>query len=109
MLGLNMLGYEWKGLEGLGISFMAGYSIYFFQVFFLCRYKYKFNFERKFFRILAIQLIIGAACFLTSRLMISFSFYFFGSVLIIISGLYSFKELNKRLKLIPVKFLNKNQ
>lgn len=101
-LGLNILGYQLKGLDGLGISFIIGFIIYFIQVFILARVKYGFTFNREFYKIFIIQLLFGILCFINIKLISSPYFYFIGSLLIIASSFYSFKELNKRMDLISL-------
>lgn len=102
MLGFNVLGYQMGGLEGLGISFFAGYLFYLMQVFFLARHKYTFAFERAFYRIFVIQFSLGIMCFMSSRLLSTSFLYVGGSLLIALSSYYSFQQLNKRLNLIPL-------
>jgi O-antigen/teichoic acid export membrane protein len=102
MLGFNILGYQWNGLEGLGISFLLGYLIYVVQVCILAKRKYTFSFEKAFYKIFGIQFLLGILCFASSRLLNSPYVYFLGSFLILFSCYYSFRELNKRLKLIPL-------
>ena len=102
MLGFNVIGYQIGGLEGLGISFFVGYLVYLFQVFLLANWKYSFSFGRSFSRIFFIQFLLGILCFLSSRLLASPYIYFVGSMLILLSGYFSFRELNKRLQLIPL-------
>jgi O-antigen/teichoic acid export membrane protein len=101
-LGLNILGYQLKGLEGLGISFFVGYLLYLGQVFLIVRGKYGFAFQKTFYTIFIIQFLIGILCFAGNRLISPPYIYLFGSVLVLISTLYSFRELNKRLNLIPL-------
>jgi O-antigen/teichoic acid export membrane protein len=101
MLALNLLGYQLKGLEGLGISFFVGYLIYLVQVFIIARRKYKFVFDKVFYKIFIFQFLIGVLCFIISRLLANTLYlYIFGSIIILISSYYSLIELDKRLRLI---------
>jgi O-antigen/teichoic acid export membrane protein len=112
MLVFNIMGYLWGGLEGLGISFLAGYVIYLVQVFNLAKIKYDFNFERSFQKIFLIQFIVGLLCFFSSKFLDIKYLYFAGSALIIFSSIYSFTELNKRIglrALITDQFKRKNR
>ena len=102
ILGLNVIGYQWKGLEGLGISFFIGYIIYLAQVFIISKRKYSFAFEKAFYQIFSIQILLGALCFVGSRLLNPPYLYFSGSLLILFSFWYSFRELNKRLGLMAL-------
>lgn len=102
MLGFSLAGYLLWGLEGLGISFFASYLLYLAQVFILARIKYEFNFEKGFLKIFGIQFLLGVLCFVLSRLIDPPQLYFWGSFIILISGYYSFRELNQRLQLVTL-------
>jgi O-antigen/teichoic acid export membrane protein len=97
MLGFNLLGYHLYGLNGLGISFLIAYVLYFFQVFLLAKYKYEFNFNTQFYKIFGIQLTIGIICFTITMFIATPFAYFLGLPFILISIWYSFKELDKRI------------
>jgi O-antigen/teichoic acid export membrane protein len=99
MLIFNILGYMLGGLEGLGISFFAGYLIYLIQVFTLASYNFGFSFEKAFYKIFGIQFLLGAFCFTAGKLLEVKYLYFVGSLFIILSCFYSFKELDKRIGL----------
>lgn len=99
MLAFNILGYMWKGLEGLGISFFAGYLIYLIQVFILAWKKYSFSFEKAFVKIFFVQFIFGVLCFLSGKFLDTKYMYFLGFLLIVFSSLFSFRELNQKIGL----------
>jgi len=99
ILGFNITGYKLAGLEGMGISFMSAYFVYFIQVFLLAKFKYSFSFDKDFFRVAGIQLGLGITCFAVVRTLQAPWTYIMGSVLVILSGLYSISELNKRIGL----------
>ncbi|MGB9748164.1 MAG: O-antigen translocase [Bacteroidales bacterium] len=96
----NIAGYKLAGLEGLGISFMAAYIVYFIQVFLVASVKYSFYFNKVFYRVAIIQFILSLLCFLFTRILSSSYTFIIGSLLIILSGLHSFKELDKRIDLV---------
>lgn len=102
MLGINILGYMWKGLEGLGISFFAGYLLYAIQVSLLAGKKYGFSYDREFYKIFGVQFFLAILCFIISRIMGSPWQFIAGSVLILLSCYYSFRELNKRLNFVSL-------
>lgn len=102
MLGFNIIGYLWGGLEGLGISFLAGYFLYLIQVFTIANRKYGFIFQKTFLKIFGIQFLIGVLCFLSSRFLNPPYIYFLGSLLLLYSSYYSFRELDKRLGLVTL-------
>lgn len=99
ILCFNILGYKIAGLEGLGISFLAGYFVYLIQVFVVSRIKYSFSFNREFYKVAGVQLLLGLLCFAIMRTMNAPWTYILGSVLIIISVLFSLSELDKRMNL----------
>lgn len=97
IIGFNIAGYRLAGLEGLGISFLAAYFIYFIQVLLVTKLKYLFSFKKVFYRVAGIQLLIGLFCFGIMRVLSTPWTFILGAILIIISTLYSFIELEKRI------------
>lgn len=97
VLGLNILGYHYMGLTGLGISFMIGYLLYLIQIFVFSKIKYQFSFDAAFIRIFTFQLLLAISCFVVVKYVGKPYSYITGIVLIIISGFYSYKELDKRI------------
>lgn len=110
LLGLNLLGYYYGGLTGLGISFLASYFIYFLQVFIIAKMKFEFGFERAFLKIFLIQFSLAVGSFLTVKFLMHPYPYVIGVVLILISSWYSFKEFDKRLDIRAIlqKIINKS-
>jgi O-antigen/teichoic acid export membrane protein len=109
ILGFNIAGYMLAGLEGLGVSFMAAYIVYFIQVFLVTKLKYSFFFDKVFYEIAGIQLFIGLLCFGIIRTLSSPWTYILGSILIIISVLCSLRELEKRIglkEIVQARFNN---
>jgi O-antigen/teichoic acid export membrane protein len=102
VLVFNVLGYKIAGLEGLGISFMAAYLVYLIQVFFLARIKYSISFNRIFYKVAGFQFLLALLCFAIMRLLSSPWTYILGSALVVISMLFSFRELDKRMKIKEV-------
>lgn len=111
LLILNILGYKFFGLEGLGISFLVGYFLVLIQVYFIAKYKYQFYFEVEFYKIFGIQMVLALICFWVSRFIESPWMYVIGSFLIMISCFYSYVELDKRLDIKSVirNLKNKNK
>jgi O-antigen/teichoic acid export membrane protein len=104
LLAFNIVGYQFAGLEGLGISFLIGYLVYMVQVFFVAKLKYSFGFDKVFLKVILIQLALGIACFIVIRTLISPWNYIVGSIFISISTLYSLRELERRIGLKEVFF-----
>ena len=99
ILGFNILGYKVAGLEGLGISYLVSYFIYFIQIFIVTRLKYSFSFGRVFYHIAGIQFLLGVLCFLVMRTLASPWMYVIGSLIIAVSVFYSLRELDRRMEL----------
>lgn len=97
ILLLNMAGYHFFGLNGLGISFMIGYFLYLIQVYIITRKKYGFSFNRLFFNLFFIQFLLGVGCFFVIFFAPTPWTYLGGTLLIGISTYHSFVGLNKRL------------
>lgn len=99
LLALNIAGYKYAGLTGLGISFLVGYFLYTIQVYILIHNKYKFNFLLEFLKIFVLQFIFGTTCFLAIKLVEHPWSIIIGSIMIIFSSTLSIKELDRRLNL----------
>ena len=99
LLVLNILGYKYWGLAGLGGSFMIGYFIYFIQVYIIARKFYDYRISNEFLKLLGLQFAIAVLGFLSSEYLTGLTSYFFGVVLIGLSSLLSIYYLNKMLPL----------
>jgi O-antigen/teichoic acid export membrane protein len=102
LLILNIAGYHFFGLTGLGISFLCGFFLYLCQVFFISRKKYGFSFDNAFLRIFGIQFMLAIASFMAVNLLERPWSYIPGVILITFSVLYSYKELDKRIAIKSV-------
>ncbi len=97
VLMFNVIGYKLAGLEGIGISFLLGYFVYFLQVLLIARRKYEFSFEKEFYQVAGLQLLLGLLCFAVMRVLGAPWTYIAGTLLILISVSFSFREMNRRL------------
>ncbi len=97
LLILNILGYKYGGLSGLGISFIAGYFFYLLQVFFIAKRNYEFALNKEFYYIFCIQFFLCVVCFLIVKLLESPWSYLMGSLMLVVSVAFSFIQLNKRI------------
>ena len=109
LLVLNVAGYKFGGLDGLGISFLISYCLHFLQMFIVARFLYQFLFASHFVKLFGIQLLLGLTGFAIVKFMAQPYAYMAGSVIILLSSLYSLRELNKRMDLrnLLQKFMNK--
>ncbi|MDD3080051.1 MAG: O-antigen translocase [Paludibacter sp.] len=98
MLVLNIGGYYLFGLTGLGLSFFLVYLIYAFQVYFVAKAKYDFIFTKELLKIFIIQFGLAFLSFVVVRYVHNDLYYYFlGGIIIVVSTLSSFVELDKRL------------
>jgi O-antigen/teichoic acid export membrane protein len=105
----HVLGYLFGGLTGLGIGFLIGYLYYMFQVYFVSKYYFEFKFEKDFLIIATVQLSLAVSTFIIVSILPNPAFYFAGIPMILVSSIYSFTELNKRIGIASIlkSFLKK--
>jgi len=109
-LALNLLGYKLLGLTGLGISFALSYLIYSIQVYIISKIKYEFYFNSDFIKTAGIIILLAVACFLVVKTLSTTYASIAGSILILFTGAYSLKELDKKIgikALIRTKLIKK--
>lgn len=99
MLGLNIVGYYFFGLTGLGVSFLVTYIIYSIQVFIIANRNYNFTFTSEFKKLFIIQIFIALISLVVVFVLSNIYAYIVGILLIIISSYYSYTELDKRINL----------
>lgn len=98
-LVLNLAGYYYLGMTGLGISFLVGFILYFIQVFFLANRLYSFYFSRAFYKIFLVQLVLAIVSFVLISYSRNIFTYSVCSLIILFSVIFSLKELNARMGL----------
>jgi len=102
LLGLNIIGYHYWGLTGLGVSFAVSYLLHLLQVFVVSRIKFSFSFDLAIFKIFFVQFSMAViSFFVVTNLSADYS-YIVGMFLVVASSWYSFVELDKRLSLSEV-------
>lgn len=109
LLALNIAGYYFWGLTGLGVSFLVAYILYLIQVFVVARLKYDFGFTLAFYKIFGLQVALAAVCFAVVKLIGSPYSYAIGSVFIAVSAWFAYKELDKRLDMKSIFASIKNK
>lgn len=100
MLLLNLGGYYYFGLTGLGVSFLITYVLYGAQVYFVAHYLFKYRMAPELGQIFLILAILSAACLGVILFMEELYAYIIGSSLILISAAYSFFHLNRRMDIL---------
>ena len=106
-LGLNMLGYYYGGLAGLGISFFISYGIYYLLIIVATGKRYSFNYDNGFVRLLIPLFFLCLCSFLLTYIAIPVLSYGLQTILLLVVVFYAYKELDKRTgiaQLIAEKF-----
>lgn len=96
---ITILGYYLFGLSGLGLSFLLGYVLYFFQVFYIAKLNFDFFLHKEFIKIFSIQVLLAIVCFLSIFFLHKPSSFYVGLIIILFSSFYSIIQLDKRLDL----------
>lgn len=99
LLGLNIVGYYYWGLTGLGASFLVGYLLYLIQVLVLTHKLYQFSFSKVFIKIFFYQGLLVLLCFLVAIYLNGWQAYTAGTVLLLGAVIYAFVEVDKRIGL----------
>jgi O-antigen/teichoic acid export membrane protein len=99
LLVLNITGYYFWGLTGLGVSFLIAYFLYFAQVFITVNRLYSFKFSKSFIKIFIMQFSLAVLCFIIVNQLSGIITYLIGSIVIVMSVAISWKEMNKRVHL----------
>lgn len=106
---LNITGYYFFGLKGLGLAFLISYAIYMGQIYYVSNKHYEFTYHKDFYKIFGYQILIGIACLATVLLTRSPYSYFIGIILISLSTFFAYKELDKRMDLKSILMTIKNK
>jgi O-antigen/teichoic acid export membrane protein len=95
----NVIGYRYWGLTGLGVSFMLVYFIYMLQVYFISKKLFEFRFTKFFYQYFIVQFFLTLSSVVIY--FTSYKFIIIGTVLILLSSLYSLYIYIKVLKISP--------
>ena len=99
---LNVLGYYYYGLEGLGISFLLYYFIHFFGLKLITKKRYGFYFESDFYSTYLICILMCVVTFLFRYVPNPILKYGLMSMMVIISIVFVLFEINKKTALKEV-------
>lgn len=93
----NIIFYRFFKLAGIGSAFSLSYLIYLILILLIVRTKYNFSFARSFVKLFFVQLSLTSLTLLLA-LMVGFPYtYLIGSLMLIISLLYTYHELKSRI------------
>ncbi|WP_406842945.1 O-antigen translocase [Flavobacterium soyae] len=101
-LVMNILGYYFYGLEGLGFSFCLYFLCHFIGLKIITKKRYNFYFETEFFQIYLVCLVICIASFLLRFIETSVLKYGLLSVMILISFGFSLYHIDKKMNLSEI-------
>ncbi len=102
MLALNIGGYYWLGLTGLGISYAISYVLYTLQVVWVTRRLYGLVLNATAVKLFAMLLILLLGCFTVAKNLQGMWFYIFSSFGIVGITTLSFWQLHQRIDLIAL-------
>jgi len=94
ILLLNILGYYYYGLTGLGVSFMLGFVLHAIQISIVCYHYYDFAFTDSFISVFFRQFLLSICCFLTVSFVVAPYSYLLGVLIICISIWISYRQLD---------------
>jgi O-antigen/teichoic acid export membrane protein len=95
----NIIAYNFWGLKGMGISYLVSYVFFFIFIQILTKRLYSFTFTRTFYRLFLFFLILSLITLILTFLSGDIVIYFGGGIIFILSGIFSLRELDKRIGL----------
>jgi O-antigen/teichoic acid export membrane protein len=96
---LNVFGYYFYGLEGLGFSFFVYYLIHFFVVKLITKKRYGFYFDNDFYQTYLICILMCIVTFLFSYIQYTVLKYSLMSVTGLLSFVFVLSQFNKKVEL----------
>lgn len=89
--------YRFLGLVGIGIASLINFSIYGFYVHYIIKKKFEFKIRKDTLKIVVVSVVIGMLDCIILFVVDYPNAYFLIGILLIISSVYSYKELDKRI------------
>jgi O-antigen/teichoic acid export membrane protein len=108
-VSLTILCYNFFGLVGIGFAMVANYVLYGFYVYFIVNRDYNFSLRKDCYMILLVSVSLGLIAMLSVFFIENFYSNCILVLLIIISILYSYYELNKRIGILNYVMKIKNK
>jgi len=97
LLASNVLGYYYGGLEGLGISFFLYYILHFVALRIITKIRYGFYFEKGFYPIFALCVVLCSTAFLLTYIESSLLKYGLMTLVVILTFVFSYIQLDKKM------------
>ena len=109
-LVLNITGYNWLGMEGLGVAFFIYYIIHFIGIYIICSLFFNFGFQKSFKKLFLSILALSIVAFYIQSVENIWIKYIFAAFVFMVSLYLSYYHLNKKIgiKQIIIKKINKN-
>ena len=99
---MSIVGYYLWGLTGLGVAYLASFASYALIVYYVANWKYDFRLSKQIKKTLIIMNCCLVPVFLFVLLCNTAWAYIFSSLFLMIGGIYTFKELGKKMDLKSV-------
>ena len=99
VLSLNIAGYYFFGLDGIGISFTASYIIYFLIIAVIVAKRYSLSYEAHFWKIFAVQFAAALSVFTATQFLSANYAYIFAAAVFILSAVFSLYGIKNRIEL----------
>ncbi|MDD4685247.1 MAG: oligosaccharide flippase family protein [Bacteroidales bacterium] len=94
---LNILGFKYYGLTGLGIAYILCYIVYFIMHYIIDRKLFHFSFNKDFVKLFVVLNLMCFASLILYKFVGHPWMYLYGSLMTLFVFLYSYKELSKRI------------
>ncbi len=94
---LNIIGYYYFGLSGLGYAFIISYFIYMVQVYMVIKFKFEYKIRKKIFSILLILVLFSISSLLITTFLTGFMFLLLSSLILILILIYTIIFLSRLL------------
>ena len=102
MLLFNIIGYTFWGLTGLGISYLITYCCYLIQVWTICSKRHQVSVQLRILKFFSVQLTFVLAAILLVIFAPAKFHYTAGTLCVLLSMLFSYKELDKKIHLTQI-------
>ncbi len=100
LLCLNIMGYYYFGLTGLGYATLISNLIYFLQVYYLSKHSYSFSINKNFIEVFFTSIVICGLCIFIVEFENRLFKYTLGIFLIILGSILSIYKINKKTYLL---------
>lgn len=106
---LNVIGYKFLGLTGVGVAFVLSYIFYLIHMSILSYYLYRVSFVVETIKVFIVEFVLILSVFALCIQLTDFSRYLFSLPILIFSLIYSYWKIDKRIGIgrILKRYINK--